>query len=211
MKQEKLSNTPAIRRMPVYLNKLLKLQQEGKSTVTSTELAKYVNIETIVVRKDLGLTGVTGSPRLGYEVEKLLECIKKYLGWQDSIRAALIGAGSLGTALLGYEDFHSYGFHIEAVFDSNTSKIGTTVKGREVYDIEKMDTIFGDNPPQIAIICVSNTAAQAVVDKAISSGIKFIWNFANTDIEVPPGVVIQREVIAGGLAILGVKMKQNLV
>ena len=209
MKQEKLLNTPAIRRMPVYLNKLLKLQQEGKSTVTSTELAKYVNIETIVVRKDLALTGVTGSPRLGYDVQKLLECIKKYLGWQDNIRAALIGAGSLGTALLGYDDFHSYGFHIESVFDSNTSKIGTILKGREVFDIDKMDEIFGDNPPQIAIICVSNAAAQAVVDKATSSGIKFIWNFANTDIEVPPGVVIQREVIAGGLAVLGVRMKQN--
>ena len=47
--------------MPVYLNKLLKIQQEGKSTVTSTELAKYVNIETIVVRKDLALTGVNGN------------------------------------------------------------------------------------------------------------------------------------------------------
>ena len=210
MKQEKLLNTPAIRRMPVYLNKLLKIQQEDKSTVTSTELAKYVNIETIVVRKDLALTGVNGSPRLGYDVNKLLDCIKKFLGWQDSIRAVLIGAGSLGTALLGYEDFHSYGFHIETVFDANASKIGTTIKGREVYDIEKMDEVLGDNPPKIAIICVSNAAAQAVVDKAVKAGIKFIWNFANTDIEVPAGVVIQREVIAGGLAVLGVRMKQDL-
>ena len=40
-------------------------------------------------------------------------------------------------------------------------------------------------------------------------GIRYIWNFANVSLNVPPHVVVQREVIAGGLAMLAVKRKQN--
>ena len=53
MRQDKLLNIPAIRRMPTYLHKLLKMQAEGKVSVSSTELAEYMKIELIVVRKDI--------------------------------------------------------------------------------------------------------------------------------------------------------------
>ena len=39
--------------------------------------------------------------------------------------------------------------------------------------------------------------------------IKYIWNFANVSLQVPPDVVVQREVIAGGLAMLSVRRKMN--
>ena len=50
-------------------------------------------------------------------------------------------------------------------------------------------------------------AAQQVADRLVAVGIKYIWSFANVALQVPPGVVVQREVIAGGLAMLGVRMK----
>ena len=62
-------------------------------------------------------------------------------------------------------------------------------------------------PPDIAIVCVSNGAAQSVVNRLVSVGIRYIWNFANVSLRVPKGVIVQREVIAGGLAMLTVKMK----
>ena len=46
-----------------------------------------------------------------------------------------------------------------------------------------------------------------MVDRLISVGIKYFWNFANVSLHVPKGVIVQREVIAGGLAMLTVKMK----
>ena len=64
-----------------------------------------------------------------------------------------------------------------------------------------------NSPPEVAVICVSSAAAQQVADKLVAIGIKYIWNFANVALQVPPGVVVQREVIAGGLAMLGVRMK----
>ena len=68
MSRGKILNTPAIRRMPTYLHKLLKMRLEGKVNVSSTELAEYMNIELIVVRKDITLTGISGQRRVGYDI-----------------------------------------------------------------------------------------------------------------------------------------------
>ena len=209
MRQDKLLNIPAIRRMPTYLHKLLKMQAEGRVSVSSTELAEYMKIELIVVRKDISLTGISGQRRVGYDINELIRYIKNYLGWEDTIPAVLIGAGSLGTALLGYNDFELYGFHIEQVFDSSPGKIGQNIYGRTVEDIEKMSECFAVRPPEIAVLCVSNTAAQSIADKLVSLEVKYIWNFANVSLQVPPDVVVQREVIAGGLAMLSVRRKMN--
>ena len=209
MRQDKLLNIPAIRRMPTYLHKLLKMQAEGKVRVSSTELAEYMKIELIVVRKDISLTGIAGQRRVGYDVNELIRYIKKYLGWEESIPAALVGAGSLGTALLGYDDFEHYGFRIEQVYDSSPDKIGQNIFGRVVRSMDDMAECFAEKHPEIAVICVSNTAAQNVADKLVSLGVKYIWNFANVSLKVPADVMVQREVIAGGLAMLSVRRKQD--
>ena len=209
MRQDRILNIPAIRRMPTYLHKLLKMQAEGKVSVSSTELAEYMDVELIVVRKDISLTGISGLRRVGYDVNELIRYIKEYLGWDQPIHGALVGAGSLGTALLGYDDFEHYGFQIRHVFDSSPEKIGREVFGHTVRDIADMAACFAADPPEIAVICVSNAAAQQVADQLVSLGVRYIWNFANVSLNVPPGVIVQREVIAGGLAMLAVRRKHE--
>ncbi len=209
MHRTKILNTPTIRRMPAYLHKLLKMRLEGKVQVSSTELAEYMNIELIVVRKDIALTGISGQRRVGYDINELIRYIKKYLGWEETIRATLIGAGALGSALLGYDDFSHYGLEIESVFDRDPQKIGREIRGREVFDISTLESRFQNNAPEIAIICVSSAAAQEVADLLVKSGIRYIWNFANVALQVPHGVWVQREVIAGGLAMLTVRMQND--
>ena len=76
MQKDKIMNTPTIRRMPTYLHKLLKMRLEGKTSVSSTELAEYMNIELIVVRKDIALTGISGRRRVGYDINELITYIK---------------------------------------------------------------------------------------------------------------------------------------
>lgn len=209
MRQDKILNIPAIRRMPTYLHKLLKMQSEGRTSVSSTELAEYMHIELIVVRKDISLTGISGQRRVGYDIQELIRYIKNYLGWNEILPAVLIGAGSLGTALLGYNDFELYGFHIDQIFDCDPQKIGNEIYGKKIRHIDEMSAAFSNKMPEIAVICVSNNAAQDVANKLVSLGIKYIWNFANVSLKVPPHVVVQREVIAGGLAMLAVKRKQD--
>lgn len=209
MQRDKILNTPTIRRMPTYLHKLLKMQLEGKTRVSSTELAEYMNIELIVVRKDIALTGISGQRRVGYEIDELIRYIKAYLGWENIIYATLIGAGSLGSALLGYDDFRHYGLEIDTVFDRDPEKIGHEIRGREVFDIESLETRLATKIPEIAILCVSNPAAQQIADRLVKIGVRYIWNFANVALQVPDGVIVQREVIAGGLAMLTVRIKNE--
>ncbi len=205
--KHKVMNSPTIRRMPSYLHWLLRMQQIGKKTVSTTELADYMKIGWIVVRKDIALTGISGRPRIGYDISRLITAIRAYLGWQEVHTATLIGAGALGSAILGYDEFAQYGLRIETVFDTDTLKIGKTVHDHPILALSKLPDVFRQNPPEIAILCVPAAVAQSVTDLLVRHGVKSIWNFANVTLNVPEDVIVQREVIAGGLAMLSVKMK----
>ncbi len=205
----KVLNAPTIRRMPSYLHLLFRLQRDGKTHISSLELAEYMKIRWIIVRKDIALTGITGQKRVGYEVSRLIEAIREYLGWTSQLRATLIGVGALGTALLGYEEFDQYGLCIESAFDCDTAKIGTLVHCREVLDIAGIAPILRKEQPDIGIICTSATNAQLAADQLVRLGVKYLWNFTATTLTVPPHVIVQREVIAGGFAMLAVKIKND--
>lgn len=208
MKRIKIANSPSIRRMPSYLHKLLQMKYEGKTFVSTTELADYMNIELIVVRKDIALTNLAGQRRVGYNINDLIIAVKEYLGWQSTLTATLIGAGALGTAILGYDEFSAYGLKIETVFDCDTNKVGRALRDHEIYDIATIRTRLKPNPPDIAILCVSNVTAQLVADQVIGVGIKSIWNFTNTSLMTPDNIIVQNEVISGGFAMLAVKIKR---
>ena len=208
MPQFKIQRTPSIRRMPTYLHKLYAMREEGATFASCTDLANYINIELIVVRKDIALTGLAGHRRHGYKIDELIEAIRKYIGWDRLISASMIGAGALGSAILGYQDFYMYGLRVETVFDTDPAKIGTIVHGHRILPMSSFHETLKDAPPKVGIICVSNEAAQQTADKLVEIGVKYIWNFANVCLNVPDDVVVQREVIAGGLAVLAAKIKQ---
>ena len=170
-----------------------------------------MNLGEIVIRKDLALTGVSGQPGVGYKVRELIEAIKSYLNWDNVSEAILVGAGSLGSALMGYEGFEEYGLRIIAAFDADPAKIGTEVRERSVFDIDRLEELTRRLQVRMGIICVPADQAQDVADRMVAGGIKAIWNFANVSLKVPDDVIVQREVIAGGLAVLSVKMSRKLV
>ncbi len=203
----KIQRTPTLRRMPTYLHKLYLMRQEGKTYASCTDLAKYMNIDLIVTRKDIAMTGLAGHRHYGYRIDELIDAILRYVGWDQMVPATLIGAGALGSALLGYSDFAAYNLRIESVFDINPAKIGTQIHGHTVQDIALIKERLQNAPPKIAIMCVSNTAAQPVADTLIDLGIRYLWNFANVCLTVPENVIVQREVIAGGFAVLAAKIK----
>lgn len=210
MANVKVQKLPTIRRLPTYLYKLSEMRKAGISIVATPELARYMNLGEIVIRKDLAITGVTGQPGVGYKVKELIEAIKSYLNWDNASEAILVGAGSLGSALLGYEGFEEYGLKIIAAFDADPGKIGTEIHGRSVFSVERLEELVRRLQVRIGIICVPAAFAQEVADAMVAGGIRAIWNFANVSLKVPDEVVVQREVIAGGLAVLSVKMNRRL-
>ena len=169
MANVKVQKLPTIRRLPTYLYKLSEMRKAGISIVATPELARYMNLGEIVIRKDLAVTGVTGQPGVGYKVKELIEAIKSYLNWDNASEAILVGAGSLGSALLGYEGFEEYGLKIIAAFDADPGKIGTEIHGRSVFGVERLEELVRRLQVRIGIICVPAAFAQEVADAIVNT------------------------------------------
>ena len=199
-------NLQTIRRLPMYLHYLKKASDQGAEFVSSATIARDMELESIVVRKDLAIKENLGKPRIGYRVEDLIEMIEDFLGWNNTSAAVIVGVGNLGSALLGYEGFKTYGLNIAAAFDNNPKTIGTQIHGHIVQSLDKLPEIAREKNVNLGIVCVPPVAAQEVADLMTSSGIRGIWNYTPATIQVPEGCITEREDLAAGLAMLSYKL-----
>lgn len=200
---------PTIRRLPLYLDLLEKHFQKGHTTISSSHLARHMNLEQIVVRKDLSITGIAGKPRIGFDIEELIAAVRTFIQWDTSQEAILVGAGHLGSALSRYTGFEKMGFSIPAAFDVDPEILGTTIGSTKVYPMGEMRHMIAENGWQIAILCVPAKVAQSVADQLVAAGITAIWNFVPVQLQVPDHVVVQQENLSSGLAVLRVKQVKN--
>lgn len=200
--EHKTAGVPTLKRLPLYLRLLRKMKEAGEEYASGTVVAKELGLDPIVVRKDLAITGAVGRPRLGFPMDEIISAIEEFLGWSNTTDAFLVGVGCLGRALLGYQGFEQHGMRIVAAFDSNPEIIGTIVNGKTVLDIEKMPELAKRMHVQIGVLTVTASVAQQVADTMIEGGIRAIWNFTPTNLDVPEHVILQREELASSLAVL---------
>ena len=199
---------PSLRRLPRYLNILETFQIKGKTTVSATDIAEELDLKPIQIRKDMAFTGIVGKPKVGYDINELINSIRSFIGWNENTAALLVGAGSHGTALMGYEGFQTRGLRIEAAFDADSQKHGTTIYGTPVHPMSDLQKIARRKDIHVAVITVPAAAAQSVTDTLIEAGISGIWNFSPAEIQVPANVVVKREDLSEGLAVLFVEMQE---
>lgn len=150
-----------------------------------------------------------GRPKIGYLRESLIEDIEQFLGYDNTTDAVLIGAGKLGQALLGYSGFAAYGLNILAAFDANPATDATD-DGKPIYHISQLDSFCRANKILMGIITVPAQHAQAVCDQLIACGIKAVWNFAATHLEVPEHILVQNENMATSLAVLSMHLQAHM-
>jgi redox-sensing transcriptional repressor len=198
-----------VRRLPAYLQLLRILQGEGHEYVSGTVLASTHNLEPVIVRKDLAVTGITGTPRRGFRVAELIAAIEAFLGWNNQTKAVLVGVGNLGTALLGYRGFENLGLRIAGAFDSDAQKVGLWVQGRQVQSMTRLPSFARRLGITLGVLTVPATVAQEVADLMVNAGIMGIWNFTPVKLKVPEGVVVQKEDLAEGLAVLSHRLRHS--
>lgn len=206
LKTGKVENLPTVRRLPSYLYLLRPLRDAGSEYVSGTYLAQQLKLDPVQVRKDLEVTGIVGRPRLGFPVEALTQAIESFLGWHNTTEAFLVGVGSLGTALLGYQGFALHGLNIVAAFDRDRVKVGQELRGTLVLPMEKLPEMVHRLNVRIGIIAVPADQAQEVADQFVAARILGIWNFSHTVPRVPEGVILQNEDLSIGLAVLSKKL-----
>lgn len=188
-----------LRRLPVYLNYLKRLPQ-SQINISATTIAAALKYGEVQVRKDLGLISGAGKPKVGYNRVELIKTLEEYLGYNDTKKAVLVGAGKLGEALMGYRGFQDYGLNIVAAFD--IKNVGQTVSGKTIYNINVLETFCKKENIKIGIITVPSAAAQEVADKMSRCGIKAVWNFASIHLDLPDDVLVHDENMAASLALL---------
>lgn len=186
-------------RIPRYLELLRGLSPEKVPYISATTISKELNLGEVQVRKDLAIVSGAGKPRLGYEVEFLIEQLEDCLGHNKMTLAVLVGAGKLGRALLQYDGFEHFGVKIVAAFDSYDKAIDID-SSTEILPMKDFDNFCKEHNICIGIITVGVGSAQAVCDQMIRSGITAIWNFAPCKLQVPDGVLLQNENLALSLA-----------
>lgn len=200
---------PIIRRLPEYHAFLEQVVAKGTETISSTTIAEFLNLDPIVVRKDLEHVGALGKPKIGFVVQDLISAISDYMGWERVDELVLVGVGDLGSALMGYAGFAKRGFKIVAAFDQMLSKSGTSVHGIPVFPVSKLVNLVKRLRIEIGIITVPPNAAQEVADLLIEAGIKGIWNFSPAALRVPANVSVQQEDIISSLVILQKNMQKK--
>ena len=189
-----------IRRLPLYLRLLLFSAQEGQQRISSKDMADYLGVNSWQIRKDFSYFGGFGTRGVGYDVKELINEISKILKLNVKHRAALVGFGKLGSALLGYHGFTRYGFDIVAVFDTDPKKIGKKIKNNIVIeDVSKLKMLKKRNI-SIAISAIPREVAQETADSLVKAGVKAVLNFSPCHINVPKKVKIIDIDIATDLA-----------
>ncbi|HYG25086.1 MAG TPA: redox-sensing transcriptional repressor Rex [Verrucomicrobiae bacterium] len=202
------ASVACLKRLPSYLQLLREMQKHGQEFVSGTVLSSVHSLEPVIVRKDLAITGVVGRPKLGFRIDELIHAIERFLGWDRPTEAVLVGCGSLGTALLGYGRFSGLRLKVVGAFDRDSRKTGRVVHGVKIGAMDTMASFAAHRNIALGLLTTPAESAQEVADQMVECGIRGIWNFAPVKLNVPPHVVVQKEDIAEGLAVLLHRMRQ---
>lgn len=191
---------PAIRRLPLYHNALQQFSRAGVKTVSTTALAAAAGVSAAVVKRDFSEFGAPGKSGVGYAVASLARGIEHFLGWHNPSRAVLVGAGGLGSALLGREDIRGRNIEVVAAFDVDPDLVGTPVRGVMVYDAGRLVEITLSLRAGVGILTVPDAAAPEAASLLVAAGVAKIWSFSAIRLDVPEWVTVKREMLSAGLA-----------
>jgi len=190
-----------VARLPIYLRSLLELSPQTL-TVSSEQLAESAGVNAAKVRKDLSYLGSYGTRGVGYDVEYLLDHMRRALGMTQDWPVVIVGIGNLGAALANYGGFGSRGYPVAALVDADPAVVGTRFGDLVVRAADELAEVVAEAQIAIGVITTPAGAAQAVADALVAAGVRSILNFAPTVIAVPEGVSLRKVDLAVEMQIL---------
>lgn len=193
---------PTLERLATYLRYLIELESTEVETISSTDIEKQTGINAAQFRKDLSYFGEFGKPGVGYNVRELKDRVARILKIDQTQPVIVIGAGNLGSALIGYPGLTEHKFVIAAAFDTDPDKIGREQNKLIIQDEKLLRQVNANIAARIAIVCVPASAAQVVAIEAIAGGVRVILNFAPIILKVPEHIVVRNVSFVQELAVL---------
>ena len=207
--EERYISKAVIARLPRYYRYLGNLLEEKVERISSGELSRRMNVTASQIRQDLNHFGGFGQQGYGYNVKYLYQEIGKILGLDATYNMIIVGAGHLGQALASYVRFEKRGFRIVALFDNNPQLERTHVRDIPVLMTSSLDAFLKENEVDIAALTLPRAGAEMICPILVQNGIKAIWNFAHTDLDVPKDVIVENVHLSESLMQLSYKINHN--
>lgn len=180
-----------IRRLPRYYRYLGELLENGVECISSSDLSKRMKVTASQIRQDLNNFGGFGQQGYGYNVKYLYTEIGKILGLEENHNFIIIGAGNLGQALANYTSFENRGFILKGIFDVNPRLEGVTIRGVQIRMMDELSSFIRDNDVEIGVLTIPKEKAIEVANLLVDNGVRAIWNFAHTDLNLPDNVIVE--------------------
>ncbi len=209
MKENHISIS-VIKRLPRYYRFLGELKKQGKERISSSELAKRMNLTASQIRQDLNCFGGFGQQGYGYNIEMLQSGIGDILGLTKPAAAIMLGVGKLGVVVAENMNFEKHGFSLIGAFDVDPSVIGKKVAGITVKGLDELEDFCNEHHPQAAFMCVPSSSAPELAEKLIELGVTGFWNFSHYDIGIRhPEVSVENVHFGDTLMRLSYKIKSK--
>ena len=196
-----------LERYPIYLKLLREMAERGETTVSSPRLAAVLDYSEEAVRKDFqAISTSPGVPKKGRDIVQLIDDLEAFLGYKSPRKAAVIGTGHMGGALLSFRAFTDMGLDIVCGFDVNSTLQGQSIAGKSIYALDEFALVQEKENIEVAVLCVPSLAAQEVAEMAYGHGIRAFWNFAPVVLSLPYDAVVENVNLASSLAVLSHKI-----
>jgi redox-sensing transcriptional repressor len=206
--EERGISQAVIRRLPRYYRYLGDLLANDVERISSNDLSKRMHVTASQIRQDLNNFGGFGQQGYGYNVKHLHTEIGKILGLGSDHKFVIIGAGNLGQALAKYNSFEKSGFILKGIFDINPDLMGRKIRGIEIRPMEEMKQFVIDQDIEMAVLTIPKAKAIEVAEMLSDTCIKGIWNFAHTDLQLPPHIIVENVHLSESLMRLSYKVNR---
>ncbi len=180
-----------IKRLPRYFRYLRILMREGKSRVSSGELAERMNVTASQIRQDLNCFGGFGQQGYGYNVTYLYAKICELLGVGAGLSAIIIGAGNLGRAIVRSSMFEKRGVDVVGIFDINPLFVGQDVGGVKVYPMRELKEFCEANKVDLAVLTLPKEGGAETAAEILECGVKGFWNFTGQELSLGDTAVVE--------------------
>jgi redox-sensing transcriptional repressor len=180
-----------IERLSMYRRNLILCLSQGKQYIYSHELANFLHITPVQVRRDIMLIGYIGTLGKGYDVEEMIDLIGSIIDTEQGKNVAVIGVGNLGKAIISYINGKRSKLKIVAAFDSDSEKNGRLYAGVRVFQLDELEKLINEKNISIAILTIPGDVAEEIAERLIAVGIKGILNYTPRPLNIPSHIYLE--------------------
>lgn len=181
----------SIERLCAYRRLLRRWLLAGKRNFHSHELADEAGITSAQVRRDLMSLNAPGTPKRGYQTDKLISELDLIIAGEGGQKIILVGAGKLGSAIASHLCGMLSDLSLVALFDIDAAKIGTAIDRVPCLPLDELERVVSGQGVLTAILALPSGAAQAVATRLCACGVRALVNFTAAKLKTPAGVFVQ--------------------